>query len=532
MILMAHIVGFGTQIKNTMKNSKKRIQMLRLILGDQLNAQHSWFEHQQDDVLYVMMEVRQETDYVLHHAQKIIAIFAAMREFARRLEMAGHRVHYVAIDDVENLNSIPANIEKLAATYDAQEFQYQAPDEYRLDQQLQLFTQNTALRCHLFDSEHFFTARDDASKIFEGRKKWIMEHFYRQMRVKHQVLMTEKEPAGGAWNFDHDNRKAWPGLPWEPEDFRPRHDHSVLWATIQNAGVKSFGEPNATEFAWPLHRDEALQQLQAFVRLALPHFGDFQDAMSSKAWRLFHSLLSFALNVKMISPREVIDAVEAAWVRGDVSIAAAEGYIRQILGWREYVRGVYWHFMPGYAQENVFDHQTELPVWFWTGKTKMRCLAHSIGQSLEQAHAHHIQRLMVIGNFSLLASLHPQRVHEWYLGVYIDAFEWVELPNTLGMSQYADGGVLATKPYVSSAAYIDRMSDYCKGCHYDKKQRTTENACPFNALYWDFFSRNEKQLATNPRIGMVYPQLRKMSEEARQDLSERANYLRNHLNEL
>jgi len=515
-----------------MNNNKQPAHTLRLILGDQLNSQHSWLTHQHDDVLYVMMEVRQETEYVLHHAQKIIAIFAGMREFARRLQQAGHRVHYLTIDDPDNLHAIPANIEKLAQMVQAQEFQYQAPDEYRLDQQLQAFAQTTALRCYMFDSEHFLTQREEAGKIFEGRKKWLMEHFYRQMRVKYQVLMTGQDPSGGAWNFDHDNRKAWPGLPWEPEDFRPRHDHSALWATIQNAGVKSFGEPNASAFAWPLHRDEALTQLQAFVRLALPHFGDFQDAMSSKAWRLFHSLLSFALNVKMLSPREVIAAVETAYSRGEVSIAAAEGYIRQILGWREYVRGVYWHFMPDYAQENVFDHQAELPTWFWTGKTKMRCLSHAIGQSLQQAHAHHIQRLMVIGNFSLLAGLHPQRVHEWYLGVYIDAFEWVELPNTLGMSQYADGGVLATKPYVSSAAYIDRMSDYCKGCHYDKKQRTTENACPFNALYWDFFSRNEKQLASNPRIGMVYPQLRKMSPEARQDLSERAIYLRQNLDAL
>lgn len=515
-----------------MKNPPQSVATLRLILGDQLNEQHGWFQYQQEDVLYVMMEVGQETDYVLHHAQKILAIFAAMREFARRLRAAGHRVHYLAIDDPDNLQAITANIDQLALACSASEFQYQAPDEYRLDQQLQAYAKSATLRCHMFDTEHFFTGRYEAAKVFDGRKKWLMEHFYRHMRVQHQVLMEGQSPAGGAWNFDHDNRKAWPGLPWEPVDFRPRHDHGALWASIQNAGVQSFGNPAATDFAWPLHREEVLQQLHAFIRLALPHFGDFQDAMSSKAWRLFHSLLSFALNVKMISPREVVAAVEAAWARNNVPIAAAEGYIRQILGWREYVRGVYWHFMPGYAQENVFEHQAELPAWFWTGKTKMRCLAHSIGQSLEQAHAHHIQRLMVIGNFALLAGLQPQRVHEWYLGVYIDAFEWVELPNTLGMSQYADGGVLATKPYVSSAAYIDRMSDYCKGCHYDKKQRTTDNACPFNALYWDFFSRNEKHLSANPRIGMVYPQLRKMSATALQDLTARAIYLRKHLNQL
>ena len=515
-----------------MKKTSTPAASLRLILGDQLNPLHSWFQHQQKDVVYVMMEVRQETDYVLHHAQKVIAIFAGMREFARQLQLAGHRLHYLTIDDADNRHAIPANIEMLAYLYQAEEFQYQAPDEYRLDLQLQQFSDAGRLRCHMFDSEHFFTQRDETGSIFQGRKKWLMEHFYRQMRVKHQVLMEGSEPAGNAWNFDHDNRKSWPGMPWEPEDFRPRHDHSALWATIEQADVPTFGDPNAAQFSWPIDRDESLKQLQAFIQFALPHFGDFQDAMSSKAWRLFHSLLSFSLNTKMISPNEVVSAVQEAWARGDVPIAAAEGYIRQILGWREYIRGVYWHFMPDYAQENVFDHQTKLPDWFWTGNTKMRCLAHSIGQSLEHAHAHHIQRLMVIGNFSLLAGLDPQQVHQWYLGVYIDAFEWVELPNTLGMSQYADGGVLATKPYVSSAAYIDRMSDYCKGCHYDKKQRTSENACPFNALYWDIFSRNEAQLSNNPRIGMVYPQLRKMSQEARLAITERANFLRENLDQL
>jgi len=264
----------------------------------------------------------------------------------------------------------------------------------------------------------------------------------------------------------------------------------------------------------------------------LPHFGEFQDAMSSKAWRLFHSLLSFALNTKMLNPCEVVQRVEAAFHQGAAPLSAVEGYIRQIIGWREYIRGVYWHHMPAYAQKNVFNHQSELPTWFWTGKTKMRCMAHAISQSLEHAHAHHIQRLMVIGNFSLLAGLHPQRVHEWYLGVYIDAFEWVELPNTLGMSQYADGGLLATKPYVSSAAYIDRMSDYCKGCHYDKKSRVGENACPFNSLYWDFFARNVSTLSNNPRIGMVYPQLRKMTPDSTQAFKQQAMFYRNNLETL
>ena len=519
------------QAKN--QTSPFKTTSLRLILGDQLNPAHSWFAHQHDNVMYVMMEVRQETDYVLHHAQKIIAIFAGMRDLARQLREDGHRLHYLHIDDPENTHSITTNLTWLAAQYQIREIEYQAPDEWRLDQQLHDFSDACGVPCRMVDSEHFYTSQAEVGQIFHGSKKWLMEHFYRQMRVKHQVLMdVDNKPLGGEWNYDHDNRKAWSGLPEEPTDTRPKHDHNVLWNSIKAAGIKSFGEPKADNFCWPLNRQEALLQLDAFVTHSLPHFGEFQDAMSSKAWRLFHSLLSFALNTKMLNPCEVVQRVEAAFHQGTAPLSAVEGYIRQIIGWREYIRGVYWHHMPAYAQKNVFNHQSELPAWFWTGKTKMRCMAHAINQSLEHAHAHHIQRLMVIGNFSLLAGLHPQRVHEWYLGVYIDAFEWVELPNTLGMSQYADGGLLATKPYVSSAAYIDRMSDYCKGCHYDKKSRVGDNACPFNSLYWDFFARNVSTLSNNPRIGMVYPQLRKMTPDSAQAFQQQAMFYRNNLETL
>jgi deoxyribodipyrimidine photolyase-related protein len=500
---------------------------LKLILGDQLNCQHSWFKQPREDIVFVMMEVRQETDYVWHHAQKIIAIFAAMRDFAQRLRAGGHRVHYLTIDDPDNRQSVPGNLDALIAHYGARAYAWQAPDEWRLDRQLADYAGTLKIPTKMFDTEHFYTGRDEAAQIFEGRASWLMEHFYRRMRTLHGVLVSETgKPAGGQWNFDHDNREAWKGIPWEPADLRGRHDHSALWQTIQAAGVESFGEPHADDFPWPLNRDEALLQLDRFVTHALPHFGQFQDAMSVKAWRLFHSLLSFAMNSKMLDPRTVVGRVESAWREGAVSLASAEGYIRQILGWREYVRGVYWHQMPGYDQRNAFNHTTPLPPWFWTGKTRMRCVATAIGQSLEHAHSHHINRLMVIGNFSLLAGLSPQELHQWYLGIYIDAFEWVELPNTLGMSQYADGGMLATKPYVSSAAYIDRMSDYCKGCHYDKKARTGERACPFNALYWDFFDRNRATLAGNHRLGMVYQQLKRMDGTALAALREQAESTR------
>jgi len=328
-------------------------------------------------------------------------------------------------------------------------------------------------------------------------------------------------------------------VPWQSQPlygqsviWRTPHDHRALWATIEAAGVAHFGEPRAEALAWPLHRGEALRHLTAFVQQALPHFGDYQDALSQRGWRLFHSLLSFALNTKMLHPREVVQAAEDAWRNGHAPLSAVEGFIRQILGWREYVRGVYWARMPGYTELNHFDHTRPLPDWFWTGDTRMACMRQAVGQSLSQAYAHHIQRLMVIGNFALLAGLDPHALHQWYLGVYIDAFEWVEAPNTLGMSQFADGGQLATKPYVSSAAYLHRMGDHCSGCAYDRKDRLGARACPFNALYWDFHMRHEERLRRNPRIGMVYRQVDRMDEAERAAIRGKAAELQGRLDDL
>jgi deoxyribodipyrimidine photolyase-related protein len=506
---------------------------LRLVLGDQLNPNHSWFDQADPHIVYVLMEVRQETDYVLHHAQKIIAIFAAMREFARQLRTAGHRVRYVKLDDPSNRQSIIGNLEALASHYSAQHIQWQHPDEWRLDAQLKDWAETRPVACDPVDTEHFLTARDELKALMRGRDQWLMEHFYRHMRRRWRVLLNEKDaPEGGQWNYDHDNRKRWPGTPPEPADWRPRHDHSALWDMLQHAQVASFGAPQADDMRWPINREEALHCLDAFIETALPNFGQYEDAMASNAPRLFHSLLSFALNVKMLHPLEVVQRAEAAWRAGDAPLPAVEGFVRQIMGWREYVRGIYWAHMPGYDAQNALDHHVPLPHWFWSGDTRMNCLHLAITQSLQTAHAHHIQRLMVIGNFSLLAGLAPQALHRWYLGVYIDAFEWVELPNTLGMSQRADGGLIATKPYVSTAAYMQRMGDYCKGCVYDPGRRIGDDACPFNALYWDFFDRHATAFDGNPRLSMVYLQLQKMPQADRQALRAQALHWRARLESL
>ena len=504
---------------------------LRLVLGDQLNPNHPWFDAPQQDVVYLLMEIRQETDYVLHHAQKILAIFAAMRRFSEQLQSAGHKVYYLTIDSPENRQSLPDNLDHLLTELKASSLEYQEPDEWRLEQQLHEYASCQTIPVRCVDSMHFLTTRYEVGEFFSGRKRWTMEIFYRHMRLRHGVLLDPGGgPLGGRWNFDAENRKPWQGDPPEPPDFRPSHDLVSLWNTISAAGVSSFGEPSASELRWPIDRDEALRQLDSFIEHSLPNFGDYQDAISSKAPRLFHSLISFALNVKMLSPLEVISRVEAAGRDGCAPLPAVEGFIRQILGWREYVRGVYWVQMPGYAQSNALSHNRPLPDWFWTGNTRMSCVRSAIRLSLANAHAHHIQRLMVIGNFALLAGLDPHALHRWYLGIYIDAFEWVEMPNTIGMSQFADGGLLATKPYISSASYLLRMGDHCNQCVYRKDLPTGPKACPFNALYWDFLARHAERLSDNPRLAMPYQQLARMSHSRRDALAQQAEHLLSHVN--
>ncbi|MBK1692290.1 cryptochrome/photolyase family protein [Ectothiorhodospira mobilis] len=488
---------------------------LRLVLGDQLNASHPWFRQPDPGCVVVMMEIRSETDYVVHHAQKVLALFAAMRRFAKALRAAGHRVHYLTIGDPDNRQDFAANLQWLAAHYGATRFERMEADEWRVERRLDEAAARLHLPATVVDSAHFLAGREDLARAFSERVPRL-EYFYRDMRRRHGLLLDEhSRPVGGRWNFDADNRARWPGEPPAPDWPWVPTDVSALWEEIVAAGVRTLGDPGAGALAWPLTRAQARAGLEAFVTRALPHFGRFQDAMSHREPLLFHSALSFALNTKMLHPREVMDAALGAFAAGAVDIAACEGFVRQILGWREYVRGVYWGRMPGYAETNALRARRPLPRWYWTGETHMACLRHAIGQSLGMAYAHHIQRLMVIGNFALLAGCDPDAVDAWYLGIYIDAFEWVEMPNTRGMSQYADGGVVASKPYAASAGYIKRQSDYCKGCRYDPGRRHGGDACPFNALYWDFMLRHEAEFAAHPRMAMPYRAWRRMDEGER-----------------
>ncbi len=506
---------------------------LRLILGDQLNIQHSWFELVNPEVTYLMMECRSETDYTTHHIQKIMAFFGAMRAFAEELKSRGHQVLYYQLDDPNTTPDFETKIRELIATHNFQRFEYLYPDEYRLDERLAAFADTLTITTEAFDTEHFLTDRYAVRDFFKGKKTYLMESFYRAMRKKWQVMMDNGQPVGERWNFDLENRNRYDGEVPLPKGSPVRHDLSAIKRMLEDAGVETMGwvdEPANMDI--PLTRDEALKHYERFLEEALPSFGTYQDAMKQDEGKLFHSLISFSLNVKLIAPKEVIDKAEAYWEahKETIDLAQVEGFIRQILGWREFMRGIYWAEMPDYEQYNHFNHQRRLPDFYWTANTRMNCMAQALDQSLSTAYAHHIQRLMVTGNFALLAGVHPDEVDHWYLGVYRDAVQWVEITNTRGMSQYADGGKLATKPYVSSASYINKMSDYCRHCYYDPKKKTGEKACPFNSLFWHFMERNREQLKGNHRMGMMYKTLDKMKDKAA--ILEQAEHYLTHIEDL
>jgi deoxyribodipyrimidine photolyase-related protein len=515
-------------------NSSHPKKTLRLVLGDQLNEQHSWFKGTGDHVTYVLMEVRTETDYVKHHIQKICSLFLGMRSFAERLTIAGHQVHYVHISDSNNKGSFEKNLQTIIDEGGFERFEYQLPDEYRVDELLKCFCQQLKIAFQAVDTEHFFTKRTELSDFFHGKKQFVMESFYRAQRKRFNILMDGQQPLGGQWNFDRENRKKLPSTEVPPHPLTFRNDASALFAEIQHCGIAYIGQIEPMELEWPIDRQQALRLLHFFLDYLLEKFGTYEDAMSTRSWSVYHSRLSFALNCKLLSPIEVVDAAVATFHEKPdaISLNQVEGFVRQILGWREFMRGVYWSKMPEFSQLNFFKHHRALPNWFWSGKTKMNCLKHSIDQSLSKAYAHHIQRLMVLGNFCLLAGINPDDVDQWYLGIYIDAFEWVEITNTRGMSQFADGGIIGSKPYVSSAAYIHKMSDYCSTCYYKKDLKTGENSCPFNSLYWHFHQEHRDLLEKNPRIGMAFNTWDKMEERKRTDLLKQAEFYLKNLEQL
>ncbi len=513
-----------------------QFETLRLVLGDQLNHHHSWFSETDENVLYLIAELKQEGEYVKHHIQKVCAFFASMKTFAEELQADGHQVLHLTLDETSEFESLMDLLQHYVEGVGAKKFQYQRPDEYRLLTQLNQFQpKNVVTQC--VDSEHFLLPFEELSEQFPEGKHIMMEHFYRRMRKRFDILMEDGKPAGGKWNYDVNNRNKLKPVDIEqlPKPLLFGTPTESIVSRLERHDIKTIGNVGA-KLIWPVSRAQCLSLLAHFCQVCLPLFGRFQDAMTEShdsQWTLYHSRLSFSLNTKMISPIEVIDAALNCYQNSiNIEISQVEGFIRQILGWREYIRGVYWSNMPCYATKNELRATNPLPDFFWTGKTKMSCMKQAIGQSLDYAYAHHIQRLMVTGNFCLLTEIEPSQVDSWYLGIYVDAIEWVEMPNTRGMALFADGGIVGTKPYAASGSYINKMSDYCKGCHYDQKSRTGVGSCPLNSLYWRFMDKHQGRLSRNPRIGMIYRSWDNMDPEQREAILSTAEHYMSNLEDL
>lgn len=510
---------------------KKKLRRLVLVLGDQLDDQSSALDdfNPATDAVW-MAEVSSESTRVWSSKPRIAMFLAAMRHFREHLRRRGYTVRYRQLDDPANRGSLGAELEHSLAELQPDEVVSVEPGEWGVREELIRVTRDSARPITFRSDRHFLSSRDEFAAHAKGRKQLRMEFFYREMRRKAGVLMKGNEPEGGAWNFDADNResfgKAGPGDVPAPVSFPPDAITRDVLALVEALFPKHPG--TLAHFDWPLTPDQAKEALRDFIEHRLPNFGRYQDAMWSSEGELiarpylYHSRLSAAMNLKLLNPRDVIAAAEHAYRSGHVPLASAEGFIRQILGWREYVRCIYWHFMPGYVERNALNATDPLPRFYWTGQTDLRCLRESIRQTLDHGYAHHIQRLMVTGLFALLLGVNPRLVHEWYLAIYVDAVEWVELPNTLGMSQHGDGGLMASKPYVASGNYIQRMSNYCAGCRYDPAKATGERACPFTTLYWDFLLRHETFLAKNQRMSMQLRNLTRISPAQREEIQKHA----------
>ena len=506
------------------------LRSLVIVLGDQLDRQSSAFDSFDParDAVW-MAEAAEESTHAWSSKQRIAVFLAAMRHFADSLRGEGAPLHYTRLDEGASANSLAAQLQNAIDRLKPQCLVMCAPGDWRVYQSIREVAAHAGLELDVREDRHFFSTVREFAAHAEGRKTLRLEYFYRELRERHDVLMQEGKPVGGQWNFDADNRaafgKAGPGPLPPPARFEP---DAITREVIDLVNTRFADHPGSLErFAWPVTRAQALQALATFVAERLPNFGRYQDAMwPGEPW-LYHSLLSASLNLKLLGAHEVVRAAEAAFHAGLAPLQSVEGFIRQILGWREYVRGIYWTQMPAYLDLNALGAQEPLPDWYWTGDTDMACLHDAIAQTLAHGYAHHIQRLMVTGLYALMLGVQPKQVHAWYLAVYVDAVEWVELPNTLGMSQYADGGLMGSKPYIATGKYIQRMGGkHCADCRYDPALREGDRACPFTTLYWDFLMRHETRLAKNPRMALQVKNLARLTEPQKQAVVERAGAIR------
>jgi deoxyribodipyrimidine photolyase-related protein len=499
------------------------VRNLILVLGDQLTPTLSSLaagDPARDRVL--MAELHDEATYVRHHKKKIAFLFSAMRHFAKELRALGWTVDYVKLGAPTNRGSFSGQLEDAIAEHRPERLLVTEAGEWRVSQMMEGWQAQFSIPVDILPDDRFLCSPAAFKDWAAGRKQLRMEYFYRDMRRQTGLLMDGDQPVGGKWNFDAENRKAANVdlFMAQPKACPPDTITQEVLALVEARFSNHFGD--LAPFWFAVTRANAEAAFATFIDHALPYFGDYQDAMLTGEPFLYHSVISQYLNCGLLDPLLICKQVEAAYRAGKAPLNAAEGFIRQIIGWREYVRGIYWLKMPGYERSNFFGHTRALPDFYWTAETGMTCVKAAVTQTKEQAYAHHIQRLIVTGNFAMLAGIDPHALHQWYLSVYADAYEWVELPNTVGMSQFADGGLLASKPYAASGAYINRMSNYCRSCSFDVKQRTGSKACPFNALYWDFIARNRDKIGHNPRMAQMVRIYDKFTATEQQHIGESA----------
>lgn len=497
-------------------------RLMCLVLGDQLSVNISSLQaiDKSRDII-LMCEVWNEASYVKHHKKKICFLFSAMRHFAQSLVREGWSVDYQTLAP-EKGSSFSSAVEQAVRRHKVSRLVVTMPGEYRVWDEIRSWKSDLGIEVEIVEDTRFICSLDEFKEWAKGRKQLRMEYFYRTLRKKMGVLIENGKPTGGKWNYDTDNRKS-PNKNLKPPDplgFEPDEITQNVIKLVDQHFYDHFGDLEPFKLA--VDREQALQVLDHFIEHRLPLFGDYQDAMIQGQPWMYHSVISFYLNAGLLNPREVVEQAIHAFERGHAPLNAVEGFVRQVIGWREFIRGIYWLFMPEYKSMNALSATRNLPSFYWTGDTDMNCLKQCVQDTRRNAYAHHIQRLMVLGNFALLAGVHPDEVNEWYLVVYADAYEWVELPNVTGMVLFADGGIVASKPYAASGAYINKMSDYCTDCSYEVAEKVGSEACPFNYLYWDFLMRNKEKLASNSRLTMIYKSLARMTDEKQKKIQESA----------
>jgi deoxyribodipyrimidine photolyase-related protein len=506
------------------------MRRLHFVLGDQLDRKApSLRDCDRDTDVVLMTEVKQEAEHVPSHRQRTVLFLSAMRHFALQLAGDGFRVRYISLDDPANTHAFDTELVRAIGKLSPGLVTVIKPGEHRVEKIISDACAGAGIPLDILTDDSFTCSLDAFDTWAQGRTNLVMEFFYRQRRRELNLLVTDGKPEGGRWNYDKENRHAFKSPPWIPAPYTPRPDRITEDVCQLVARKLPVAYGSLDHFRWPVDRGQARRALKKFIEERLPSFGTYEDALWSGEPILFHSALSSSLNLKLLSPRECVEAAVRAYEKGAATLNNVEGFVRQVIGWREFMRGVYYREGPDYTQRNGLGQTGKLPLFFWDADTEMTCLHYCIGEVIAYGYGHHIARLMVIGNFALIAGVHPRAVHEWFLGMYVDAVEWVTAPNVVGMSQHADHGVVATKPYAASGKYIKRMSNYCENCRYDVHKRTGNNACPFNTFYWDFLLRHQERFRRNQRMKLVLRNIDSMDKAEKRKIAREAKALRKQL---